>query len=73
MTDFKRKEKEPFESFLRRFTMNLRKSGKLFVARGKQYKTKKKNKRQIKVSTLHSLKVRSEKEYLKKIGKIKER
>jgi ribosomal protein S21 len=72
MVEFKRKKGESFESFLRRFNKGLKQSGRLFVARKKQHLEPKKNKRQQKQYALSSLKMRKEKEYLRKIGKLPE-
>ncbi len=72
MVDFKRKKGESFENFLRRFNKKLQQTGKLYEARQRQYRQKKKNKKQQKQYALVSKKIRSEKEYLRKIGKLKE-
>jgi len=72
MVQFKRKKGESFESFLRRFNKRLQQSGKLMEARRGRYVKKDKNENQKKTSALISLKLRSKKEYLRKIGKLKE-
>ncbi|MFH1822474.1 MAG: 30S ribosomal protein S21 [Patescibacteria group bacterium] len=72
MVEFKRKKGESFESFLRRFNKGMQQSGKLFTIRQRKYLTPKKNKRQQKEYALTSLKLRNKREYLKKIGKLKE-
>jgi len=72
MTEFKRKKGESFESFLRRFSKGLKQSGRLYTARQKQHLEPKKNKRQQKEYALSSLKMRKEKDYLRKIGKLPE-
>jgi len=72
MVEFKRKKGESFESFLRRFNKTLIKSRKLNEVRKRKYLTPKKNKSQQKASALAGQKIKSKKEYLKKIGKLKE-
>ncbi len=72
MVEFKRKKGESFENFLRRFNKKLKESGKLYEARQKSYQFPKKTKRQQKQSALIGQKIRKEKEYLRKIGKLKE-
>jgi len=72
MAEFKRKKGESFESFLRRFNRGLKNSRVLMVARDKQVLHPKKNKRRQKESALKSLELRSQKDYLRKTGKLKE-
>ena len=72
MAEFKRKKGESFEGFLRRFNKGLKQSGRLYVAREKQYLEPRKNKRQQKEYALTSLRLRKEKEYLRKTGKLVE-
>lgn len=72
MAEFKRKKGESFESFLRRFNKRLQQSGKLLQARQAQYKQQKINKTQQKKRALVGMQLKSEREYLKKIGKLKE-
>lgn len=70
MTEFKRKKGESFESFLRKFNKALKSSKMLNVAREKKVLNPKKNKRKQKEYALTSLRMRSEKEYLRKTGKL---
>ena len=72
MVDFKRKKGETFESFLRRFNKSLIKSRKLNEVRSRKFKSSKKNKNKQKEYALISKKMRDNKEYLKKVGKLKE-
>ncbi|MFA4833255.1 MAG: 30S ribosomal protein S21 [Patescibacteria group bacterium] len=72
MAEFKRKKGESFESFLRRFNKGLKQSGRLFVARKKQHLEPRKNKRQQKEYALSSLRLRKEKDFLRKTGKLVE-
>lgn len=72
MTEFKRKKGESFESFLRRFNKRLQQSKKLLQARSNQYRQPKINKNKQKLRALVGRKLREEREYLRKIGKLKE-
>ncbi|MFH0840913.1 MAG: hypothetical protein V1865_02970 [bacterium] len=72
MVQFKRKKGESFEAFLRRFNRRLQQSGKLYEARSNRYKQPEKNRIKQKQSALVGLKLRKEKEYLRKIGKLEE-
>lgn len=73
MVEFKRKKGENFESFLRRFNKTLIKSRKLNEVRKRKYLTPKKNKSQQKEYALVSRKLRDKKDFLRKIGKLKEK
>ena len=70
--EFKRKKGESFENFLRRFNKRLISSGRLFTVRKRKFLNPKKNKLQQKEYALVSKKLRENKEYLRKIGKLKE-
>lgn len=72
MVEFKRKKGESFEGFLRRFNKTLIRSRKLNEVRQRKYLQPKKNKSQQKEYALVSNELRSKKEYLRKIGKLKE-
>jgi len=72
VVEFKRKKGESFENFLRRFNKKLQQTGTLYEVRKKHYRQPEKTKRQQKIYALTSLKMREEKEYLRKIGKLKE-
>jgi ribosomal protein S21 len=72
MAEFKRKKGESFESFLRRFNKKLQQSGKLYEARQRQHTIEKKSRNEQKKSALTLRKIRIKKEYLKKIGKLKD-
>lgn len=72
MVQFKRKKGESFESFLRRFNKRLQQSGKLYEARKRRYHRKEQNDNARRESALVSLDLRDKKEYLRKIGKLKE-
>ncbi len=70
--EFKRKKGEGFESFVRRFNKSLQQSRKLFTVRQNKYVQPNRNKNKQKEYALASLKIRAKKEYLRKIGKLKE-
>ncbi|MBU0636803.1 MAG: 30S ribosomal protein S21 [Patescibacteria group bacterium] len=72
MVEFKRKKGESFESFLRRFNKRLQQSGKLKQARSAQHVQPKINKAQTKKRALIGKKLGAKREYLKKIGKLKD-
>ena len=72
MVEFKRKKGESFESFLRRFNKRLLQSGKLYEARQKKYLAPKRSKNLQKKRALVGLKLKSKKEYLRKVGKLQE-
>ncbi len=72
MADFKRKPGESFEGFLRKFKKALKGSKRLEVARSKKQVSPKINKNKQKKQALAGLKIRKEKEYLRKIGKLPE-
>ncbi len=72
MVVYKRKKGERFETFLRRFSTGLRKSGKLFKARAKQFREEKMTKKKKKTRTLVGMKLKAKKDYLRKIGKLED-
>jgi ribosomal protein S21 len=72
VVDFKRKKGENFESFLRRFKRALIKSRKLNEVRQRKYVQPKKNKAKQKDYALNSMRLKQKKEYLRKIGKLKD-
>lgn len=72
MADMKRKPGESFEGFLRKFKKALKNSKRLEVARNKQHVEKKVTRNKQRQQALTGLKIRSEKEYLRKIGKLPE-
>lgn len=72
MVEFRRKKGENFESFLRKFNKSLIKSRKLNEARSRKFKQSKLNKNKQKERALIGKKYREQREYLRKIGKLKE-
>jgi ribosomal protein S21 len=69
MTEAKRKKGETFESLLRRFNKRMLQSGKLLQAKKIRFLRKNSNKNLNKTLALRRLKIKSKKDYLKKIGK----
>jgi len=72
MADLKRKSGESFESFLRKFKKSLKNGKRLEKAREKQHLVPKKTKRQQKKYALTSIKIKKEKDFLRKTGKLPE-
>ncbi len=70
--EFKRKKSENFENFIRRFNKSLQQSRKLYTVRQRQFLVPKKSKTEQKEYALISMKLRSKREYLRKIGKLKD-
>ena len=72
MVESKRKKGESFEVFLRKFNRRLIQSKKLFEVRKGRFASKTLNKAAQKKRALVGKKIRNEKEYLKKTGKLVE-
>lgn len=72
MTEFKRKQNENFETFLRKFNKKLLEIKKVKAVKKNRYFTVKKNKKAQKQYALMSIKLRSKNAYLRKIGKLKD-
>jgi ribosomal protein S21 len=72
MVESKRKKGESFEVFLRKFNKRLLQSRKLKEVRARQYVTQKRNKAAQKKRALVGRKLFTEREYLRKTGKLKE-
>lgn len=70
--DVKRKQNESVESLVRRFSQRMMQSRVLQLARSKQFKSDKPNKRQQRQSAKVRAYNRSRREYLQKIGKLPE-
>lgn len=70
--EFKRKKSENFENFIRRFNKSLQQSRKLYTVRQRQFLVPKKSKIEQKEYALVSMKLRAKREYLRKIGKLKD-
>lgn len=72
MAEVKRKKGETFESFLRRFNKKLQQSGRMIQTRKIRFYEKSANRNKLRATALRRLKIAEEREYLKKIGKLKE-
>ena len=72
MVEFRRKQGESFENFLRRFNKSLQQSRKLYEIRQRQFLMPKKNKNKQKEYALISMKLRAKREWLRKTGKLKD-
>lgn len=72
MVDVKRKKGESFEGLIRKFNKRIQQSGKVLQAKKIRYDKKEPNRNLRKKLALRRLKINSEREYLKKVGKLKE-
>ena len=72
MAEVKRKKGETFESFLRRFHKKLQQSGRLIQSRKIRFYERPKSKSKLRKDALRRLEIKSKREYLKKIGKLKD-
>ena len=72
MADVKRKKGESFESLLRRFSRRLQQSGKALEARKIRFYKNKPNKNKLRASALRRMEIREKREYLMRIGQLKE-
>lgn len=72
MVELKRKRGESFEGFLRRFNKRIMQSGVVFEARKIRFRQTEKSKNLRKSSALRRLRTKEKREYLQKIGKLKE-
>lgn len=72
MAEVKRKKSETFESLLRRFHKKLQQSGRLIQSRKIRFYERPKSRTKIKREALRRKEITSKREYLKKIGKLKE-
>ena len=73
MPETRRKPKESFEGLLRRFSKQVQQSGKILQAKKIRYYTRPKSGRAKKIAALRREKIEQKKEYLRKVGKLKER
>ena len=72
MAEIKRKKGESFEGLIRRFNKKLQQSGLLIQSRKIRFFEKPKNRTRLKETALRRIKIGTKREYLKKIGKLKE-
>jgi ribosomal protein S21 len=70
MAEAKRKKGETFESLLRRFNKKMMQSGKVLQAKKIRFLEKEPNKNLSKKLALRRQKIKTKKEYLRKIGKL---
>lgn len=72
MAEVKRKKSETFESLLRRFHKKLQQSGRLIQSRKIRFHEKPRNRNKLKEDALRRIEINEKREYLKKIGKLKD-
>jgi ribosomal protein S21 len=72
VAEVKRKKSETFESLLRRFHKKLQQSGRLIQSRKIRFHDKPKNKNQSRKDALRRNEINAKREYLIKIGKLKD-
>ena len=72
MLEVKRKKGESFEALLRRFQTRIKESGKILQAKKIRFYTGGPNKNLRRKSALEKLQRTETREYLKKIGRLKE-
>jgi len=72
VSEVKRKKGETFESLVRRFHRKLQQSGRLLQSRKIRFYERPKSKTKKRREALRRLEIRDKREYLKKIGKLKE-
>ncbi len=72
MPEIKKKPKESFETLLRRFNKMMQQSGRLIQAKKIRFYGRPKNDRSRKETALRRLKIENKKDYLKKVGKLKD-
>jgi len=72
VAEVKRKKSETFESLLRRFHKKLQQSGRLIQSRKIRFYERPKNRNKIRQEALRRKEIGEKREYLKKIGKLKE-
>ncbi len=70
--EVKRKRGETFESMMRRFSRRVQQSGKLLQAKKIRFHTSEKSRNLQKASALRREEIKKKREYLKKIGKLKD-
>jgi ribosomal protein S21 len=72
MAEIKRKRGETFESLLRRFTRKVQQSGRLIQAKKIRFFDRPESQSKKRADALRRLEIQEEREYLKKIGKLKD-
>lgn len=72
MIEVKRKDNESIGSLLRRFSKKVQQSGLLLQVRNSMFVERDKSRTERRKSALRRIKVRSEKDKLRKLGKLEE-
>lgn len=72
MAEIKRKKGETFESLIRRFNKKLQQSGKLIQSRKIRFYERPKSRTKSREDALRRINMTAKREYLKKIGKLKD-
>jgi ribosomal protein S21 len=72
MVELKRKKGETFESFFRRFTRQLQRSGRLYQAKKVRFFERTKSRTQQREAALRRNEIRGKHEYLRRTGKLPE-
>ncbi len=72
MPEVKRKPKESFESLLRRFSKQIQQSGRILQVKKVRFYKRPKSPRAKRSSALRRKMIEEKKEYLKKVGKLKD-
>lgn len=70
--EVKRKKGETFESLMRRFSRRIQQSGKLLQAKKIRFYATGKSRNLQKASALRREEIKKKREYLKKVGKLKD-
>ena len=73
MPETRRKPKESFEALLRRFNRQVQQSGRILQAKKIRYHKRPVTKRAQQESALRRIKIEDKKEYLKRVGKLKDK
>lgn len=72
MLEVRKKETESNEALIRRFSRRVRQSRFLIQVKKSRYLEQEPNKQKLRTNALRRHRVRSEREYLRKIGKLEE-
>lgn len=70
--EVKKKKGESFDAMFRRFSRRVQQSGKVFDVRNGRFFVKKAKKNKLKDSALRRKKIGEKREYLLRVGKLKE-
>ncbi|MFH1175402.1 MAG: hypothetical protein V1698_01630 [bacterium] len=72
MVEVRKREKESNESLLRRFSRKVQQSGLLLKARRIRFREQVKSKSRLREDAIRRSEMQKQRDYLKKIGKLKE-